>query len=259
MRDLAASRRRTPIAWTIEWSWASSPSPTAARASMEPENTIPAFRPRPRAGASGIETDAWVCRRRRGRAGRTTPWSRAGSGARKSHPTRRRTSSAELRDSPAAPTSTASSAPTIELLGRREGARRRRPRLIEVGRGARRAGAAVGLLARPRAPRSCCAASPRATACQARAFRAPQARSPARSSATPSDLASAGIDAMNMHHTEWTAGLVVALPPLRRRAPSPGTRRRSAISARVLAMGIDAVYCDRPDRMVATVSEWIAD
>ena len=27
----------------------------------------------------------------------------------------------------------------------------------------------------------------------------------------------------------------------------------------VLAMGIDAVYCDRPERMVATVSEWIAD
>ena len=26
----------------------------------------------------------------------------------------------------------------------------------------------------------------------------------------------------------------------------------------VLRMGIDAVYCDRPDRMVATVSEWVA-
>jgi hypothetical protein len=24
-------------------------------------------------------------------------------------------------------------------------------------------------------------------------------------------------------------------------------------------MGIDAVYCDRPDRMVATVSEWVAE
>ena len=24
----------------------------------------------------------------------------------------------------------------------------------------------------------------------------------------------------------------------------------------VLKMGIDAIYCDRPDRMVATVSEW---
>lgn len=72
------------------------------------------------------------------------------------------------------------------------------------------------------------------------------------------DLASAGIDAMNFHHTEWTAGLVSLFHRFDVKAFAWDTQEARHIRA-VLAMGIDAVYCDRPDRMVATVSEWIAE
>jgi glycerophosphoryl diester phosphodiesterase len=72
------------------------------------------------------------------------------------------------------------------------------------------------------------------------------------------DLATAGIDAMNLHHTEWTAGLVSLFHRFDVKAFAWDTQEVRHMRA-VLAMGIDAVYCDRPDRMVATVSEWIAE
>ena len=71
------------------------------------------------------------------------------------------------------------------------------------------------------------------------------------------DLASAGIDAMNLHHTEWSAGLVSLFHRFEVKAFAWDTQEVRHIRA-VLAMDIDAVYCDRPDRMVATVSEWVA-
>jgi glycerophosphoryl diester phosphodiesterase len=72
------------------------------------------------------------------------------------------------------------------------------------------------------------------------------------------DLASAGIDAMNFHHTEWTAGLVSLFHRFEVKAFAWDAQEVRHLRA-VLGMGIDAVYCDRPDRMVATVSEWVAD
>jgi glycerophosphoryl diester phosphodiesterase len=69
------------------------------------------------------------------------------------------------------------------------------------------------------------------------------------------DLAEAGIDAMNMHYTEWTAGVVSLFHRFGLRAFAWDTQEVRHLRA-VLAMEIDAVYCDRPDRMVATVSEW---
>ena len=72
------------------------------------------------------------------------------------------------------------------------------------------------------------------------------------------DLATAGIDAMNLHHTEWTAGLVSLFHRFEVKAFAWDTQEVRHIRA-VLAMGVDAVYCDRPDRMVATVSEWVAE
>ncbi len=72
------------------------------------------------------------------------------------------------------------------------------------------------------------------------------------------DLSSAGIDAMNLHHTEWTAGLVSLFHRFDVRAFAWDAQEVRHLRA-VLSMGIDAVYCDRPDRMVATVSEWVAD
>lgn len=71
------------------------------------------------------------------------------------------------------------------------------------------------------------------------------------------ELAHGGIDAMNMHHTEWTAGLVSLFHRFGVRAFAWDTQEERHLRA-MLQIGIDAVYCDRPDRMVAVVGEWTA-
>jgi glycerophosphoryl diester phosphodiesterase len=70
-----------------------------------------------------------------------------------------------------------------------------------------------------------------------------------------SDMAGLELDAMNMHHTDWTAGLVSLFHRFDIKAFAWDVQEVRHIRA-VLAMGIDAVYCDRPDRMVATVAEF---
>ena len=60
----------------------------------------------------------------------------------------------------------------------------------------------------------------------------------------------------NMHHTDWTAGLVALFHRFERAGVRVGRSRRCATCARCSAMGIDAVYSDHVDRMVATVAEW---
>lgn len=72
------------------------------------------------------------------------------------------------------------------------------------------------------------------------------------------ELGELGIDAMNMHHTEWSAGLVSLFHRFDVRAFAWDTQEARQIRA-VLRMGIDAVYCDRPERMVATVAAWEAE
>jgi glycerophosphoryl diester phosphodiesterase len=69
------------------------------------------------------------------------------------------------------------------------------------------------------------------------------------------DLSSSGIDAMNLHHTEWTAGLVSLFHRFDVRAFAWDVQETRQLRA-VLKMGIDAVYSDRPERMVAVVGEW---
>jgi glycerophosphoryl diester phosphodiesterase len=69
------------------------------------------------------------------------------------------------------------------------------------------------------------------------------------------DLADAGIDAMNMHHTDWSGGLVSLFHRFEVRAFAWDVQEVRHLRA-VLQMGVDAIYCDRPDRMVAVVSEW---
>ena len=69
------------------------------------------------------------------------------------------------------------------------------------------------------------------------------------------DLAAAGIATMNLHHSEWTAGLVTLFHRFEVRAFAWDMQEVRHIRA-VLAMGIDAVYSDHVDRMVATVKEW---
>lgn len=70
------------------------------------------------------------------------------------------------------------------------------------------------------------------------------------------DLAAAGVDAINFHHKEWTAGLVALFHRFAVRAFAWDTQETRHIRA-MLRMQIDALYCDRPDRLVATVAEWV--
>jgi len=68
-------------------------------------------------------------------------------------------------------------------------------------------------------------------------------------------LADEGIAACNMHHTDWTKGLVELYHRFGVRAFAWDLQEVRHLRA-VLAMGIDAVYSDHVDRMVATVAEW---
>jgi glycerophosphoryl diester phosphodiesterase len=69
------------------------------------------------------------------------------------------------------------------------------------------------------------------------------------------DLAASGIDTMNLHHSEWTAGLVALFHRFDVRAFAWDAQQVRHLRA-MLQIDVDAVYCDRVDRMVATVAEW---
>jgi glycerophosphoryl diester phosphodiesterase len=66
------------------------------------------------------------------------------------------------------------------------------------------------------------------------------------------DLADAGIDAMNLHHTEWTAGIVTLFHRFDIRAFAWDVQEVRHLSAMV-KIGIDAVYSDHVDRMVEVI------
>jgi len=72
------------------------------------------------------------------------------------------------------------------------------------------------------------------------------------------ELAEAGIDAMNMHHTDWSAGLVALFHRFGVKAFAWDVQEVRHIRS-VLAMGVDGVYSDHVERMVATVAEWSVD
>ena len=69
------------------------------------------------------------------------------------------------------------------------------------------------------------------------------------------DLASFGINTMNLHYSEWTAGLVVLFHRFGVNAFAWDVQEVRHLRA-MLDFGVDALYCDRVDRMVATVTEW---
>lgn len=58
-----------------------------------------------------------------------------------------------------------------------------------------------------------------------------------------------GIDALNMHHSEWSAGTVALLHRFRRRCFGWDAQHLRVISS-LLDMGIDGVYSDHVDRLV---------
>lgn len=71
------------------------------------------------------------------------------------------------------------------------------------------------------------------------------------------ELAAAGLDALNLHHSDWSLGTVTLVHRFGLGAFAWDTQEARHILA-MLRHGIDAVFCDRVDRMVATVGEWHA-
>lgn len=69
---------------------------------------------------------------------------------------------------------------------------------------------------------------------------------PERRAAT---LANEGIDAVNMHHTDWNGGLVALFHRFRRVAFGWDMQDEHVLREGY-RMGLDGVYCDRPDRMM---------
>jgi glycerophosphoryl diester phosphodiesterase len=62
-------------------------------------------------------------------------------------------------------------------------------------------------------------------------------------------LADAGIDAVNMHATDWTGGLTTLFHRFERCAFGWDAQHERVLLA-LLRMGIDAVYSDHVDRMM---------
>jgi len=69
------------------------------------------------------------------------------------------------------------------------------------------------------------------------------------------DLSAANITAMNMHHSEWTLGLVTLFHRFNIKVFAWDVQEVRNLRS-MLAMGIDAVYSDHVDRMVSVVAEW---
>lgn len=68
-------------------------------------------------------------------------------------------------------------------------------------------------------------------------------------------LAEARVDAVNLHRTEWSTGLVVLFHRFDMLAFGWDAQEVRHLRG-LLSYGVDAVYSDHVDRMVATVAEW---
>ncbi len=66
-------------------------------------------------------------------------------------------------------------------------------------------------------------------------------------------LAAAGVDALNMHWTDWTLGTVTLLHRFERFALAWDCQHERVL-VRTLAMGVDAVYSDHVDLMMQTLA-----
>ncbi|CAN5589018.1 hypothetical protein BH18ACT3_BH18ACT3_14610 [soil metagenome] len=71
-------------------------------------------------------------------------------------------------------------------------------------------------------------------------------------------LANAGIDGINMHHSEWTGGFVTLVHRFRRRAFGWDMQFEHVLRP-LMRMGIDAVYSDHVDVMVDVARDEFGD
>ena len=69
------------------------------------------------------------------------------------------------------------------------------------------------------------------------------------------ELARSGIAALNLHEADWSLGVVSLVHRFGLLAFAWDAQEARRLRA-LLGMGIDAVYCDHVERMVATVGEW---
>ncbi|CAN5607883.1 hypothetical protein BH20ACT2_BH20ACT2_06450 [soil metagenome] len=69
-----------------------------------------------------------------------------------------------------------------------------------------------------------------------------------------SRLAAAGIDAVNLHHTDWTGGLTTLFHRFEVLAFGWDAQQPRVLNE-LIDMGIDAVYSDHVDRMMAALAE----
>lgn len=69
------------------------------------------------------------------------------------------------------------------------------------------------------------------------------------------DLGAHGIDAMNLHHGDWSAGLVALFHRFGVLAFAWDAQQARHLRA-ALEHGVDAVYCDDVPRMVSVVAAW---
>jgi glycerophosphoryl diester phosphodiesterase len=69
------------------------------------------------------------------------------------------------------------------------------------------------------------------------------------------NLADAGVDAVNLHHTDWTGGLTTLFHRFKRLTFGWDAQHERVIEA-LLAMGIDGVYSDHVDRMTDALEKF---
>ena len=68
-------------------------------------------------------------------------------------------------------------------------------------------------------------------------------------------LAAAGVDGVNLHHSQWTGGLTTLFHRFERFALAWGAQHERVVRE-LVRMGIDGVYGDHVDRLVAALSNW---
>lgn len=68
------------------------------------------------------------------------------------------------------------------------------------------------------------------------------------------NLNEAGIDAVNLHHSDWSAGLTTLFHRFERYAFAWDAQHERILAA-LLRMGVDGIYSDHTDRMMAALAE----